>query len=417
VSRAATTDLAAWTVAVLLGVVALPAAAQADSAYDVGEDSPIGLRALIDVRVVRQGPQPSWLENGPGKTRYGGEIDDGEASRITRFALSQLALEPFASLPWGVRFQAQLNWDIDIAVDGDFGAYADAPRLIEGFFRREWGGGDTGWAAQAGVMTPPYSLENNGPAWTPEFTLTPSAMNTWLWEEGRPVGLEGEWWRQGRDQFGIDCFAGMGWGTDSMGVLLSQRGWVLSDYLSGINSDLPIPATGGTTRLFEESDGRPALYAGAKVADPTRTGELRLGYFDNLADLGTPGVWETRYGQAGVALTPLAGLEIAMQGLIGNTVSRSESVESRFNAWYALLTYRYRQSRAAVRYDQFNVVNVDGLPSTQENGYAVTFAYLFEFWLRHRLGFEYIYVDSQRPSGLPSHLSEGGWQLSYRYRY
>ena len=32
-------------------------------------------------------------------------------------------------------------------------------------------------------MNVPFSLENSGPAWTPEYTISASALNSWLWED------------------------------------------------------------------------------------------------------------------------------------------------------------------------------------------------------------------------------------------
>ena len=190
-SNALARQRATWIVVAILALIRLGAAAD-DSVYDVDQDHALSLRALLDVRVVGQGPRPSVLEGGPGKTRYGGIIENGqETETITRFAVSQFALQPAASLPWGIRAEAQLNWDIDIDTNGDWGAYTNAPRLVEGWLRKEWGGSDEGWALQGGVMTPRFSLENTGPAWTPQLTLTPSAANTWLWEDVKPVGLAG----------------------------------------------------------------------------------------------------------------------------------------------------------------------------------------------------------------------------------
>ena len=187
--------------------------------------------------------------------------------------------------------------------------------------------------------------------------------------------------------------------------------------MTGINSAQLMPATGQEAQVFFERDCRPALWAGVSASDPSQIAELRLGYFDNLGDLAVDGVWQTRFGEAGVAVKPLAGLEIIMQGMVGNAATRAKNLESRFSTWYPLVSYRYRGHRLSVRYDNFQVTDVDGPPSTSESGYAVTFAYLFEFWLRHRVGFEYIYVDSERPGADPSHMSQRGWQLSYRFRY
>ena len=404
-------------VVALLALIRVAAAAE-DSAYDIDQDHALSLRALLDIRVVGQGPQPSVLEGGPGKTRYGGIIENGrEAETITRFAVSQFALQPIASLPWGIRAEAQLNWDIDIDTNGDWGAYTNAPRLVEGWLRREWGGSDEGWALQGGVMTPRFSLENTGPAWTPQMTLTPSAANTWLWQDVKPVGLQGEWWGLLPGDLQINTGAGLGWGPDQLGTPLARRGWVMSDYLTGINSSETIKASGKEYYVFNELDGYPAIWGGLSASDPSQIAELRVGYFDNLGNLGVDGVWETRFGEMGLALHPVTGLEVVMQGMVGNATTRGKALESRFSTWYPLVSYRYGGHRLSARYDNFRVTDVDGPPSTSESGYAVTVAYLFEFWLRHRIGFEYIYIDSERPGGDPSHMSQRGWQVSYRFRY
>src|SRR5262249_7192710 len=145
-----------------------------------------------------------------------------------------------------------------------------------------------------------------------------------------------------------------------------------------------IATTGKEVHVFDELDGRPALWAGLTASDPSHIAELRLGYFDNLGNLDVAGVWQTRFGEAGVDVEPLAGLHVLMQGMVGSTKTQAKQLESRFSSWYPMVSYRYGGSQVAVRYDNFVVTDVDGRPSTNESGYAITFAYLFEFWLRHR---------------------------------
>lgn len=397
-------------------VLGLAPAARGQDAYAVAEEPGVALRALLDVRIVRGSEAPSWQEGGPGKLRYGGvQTSDGSFARVTRLAISQLALEPSAELPWDLRFHAQVNWDGDIDDRGDTSPDHDVVRLVEGYVRKEWGAAPGGWGVLAGVTNPQFSLENGGPAWTPKLTLTPSALNSWLWEEGRVVGLEGEWWRTTAADFELDAFAGMGWGPDQQGILLAKRGWILSDFLSGINSRLPLPAPGAHTLVFDELDGRPALYVGGSVRDPWKIGKLQAGYFDNLGNLAVQGVWETRYGVAGVALQPLPGLDILFQYLLGQTASRTAGVSSTFQALYPLVSYRWCNHRVSFRYDDFKVQNVQGSPSTRERGHAFTVSYLFEFWLRHRIGFEYSTVISDRVG--VSAPGDDGWQASYRFRY
>ena len=119
--------------------------------------------------------------------------------------------------------------------------------------------------------------------------LTPSALNTWLWEEVHLVGLEGEWWQTTSAGLRFGVLAGAGFGPDQMARLLSPRGWVLSDYQSGINSDLPHAHRGNAdpVSVFDERDYRPAIYTRLSISDTHNRGELSLGYFDNLGDQET----------------------------------------------------------------------------------------------------------------------------------
>jgi hypothetical protein len=84
-----------------------------------------------------------------------------------------------------------------------------------------------------------------------------------------------------------------------MGALLAQRGWVLSDYLSGVNVELPLPARGRATSVFSERDGRPAVYLRTVLAAASDLAKLELGYFDNLTEEKGGGGWSTRFGTAG----------------------------------------------------------------------------------------------------------------------
>ena len=240
-------------------------------------------------------------------------------------------------------------------------------------------------------------MEHTGPAWTPRYTLTPSALDTWFWEEGRVLGVQGDWWTTTANETELKAFGGFGWGPDQQGILLARRGWVMSDWLAGMNSTMPLPP-GGTTNEFEERDGRPAVYVGGNVRDPWKIGELHAGYFDNLGDLSVKGVWETRYATVGVSAAPLPGLDLMFQYLIGKTNNRSGPFDNTIQAFYPLASYRWRGHRISVRYDNFRVQDDrHAAPFNRERGWAVTVAYLFEFWLRHRIGFEYIIPDSHRP--------------------
>jgi hypothetical protein len=397
------------------GVGPSPYALDAGSPFAVEQPSRFSLRALLDLRVVRGSEAPSWQEGGPGKLRYGGVVGDGEFRRTARFAISQLALQPAVDLPLTVRAQAQLNWDGDLDQDGETSPDHDPVRITEAFLRRDWADSSGGTGLVVGLVNPPFSLEHVGPARTPLLTLTPSALSSWLWEEGRVLGVEGHWWHATRQDAEVAAFAGAGWGPDQQGILLARRGWVLSDFLTGANSSLPIPGATQRTRVFDERDGRPAIYFGASLSDPWKIVAAHAGYMDNLGDLAVDGVWETRFGVAGVVLQPAAGLDLTVQWLYGTTTTRGVDLASTVSAVYPIVSYRWRGMRLSFRFDDFRVRDDDGGPSTAESGQAYTVAWMLELGLRHRIAVEYVAVDADRVG--VADPGDDGWQVSYRLRY
>jgi hypothetical protein len=389
----------------ICGVVASPARAQ----YDVDADERVWLRAMLDVRIARGGSAPSWTDHGPGKTRYGGRSTAQGYEAVTRLALAQLAIQAGASLPWDLRAQAQANIQPDIADDY-------TPWLIEAFLRKEWTEEATGWGLQTGLMSAPFSLEHVGPAWSPGYSLSASALNSWLWEEISLAGIEGEWWREKQSGLRLGIVAGLGYGPDRLGRLLALRGWTMGDGLSGLNSDLPLP-NGTRTNIFDEMDHRPAAYTWITLGDASERATLKLGYFDNLGDQGTTDVWHTRLATVGAIFRPLPRVEFIVQYLRGKALVRDTTNDSSLRAFYALLSHQRGRHRIGARYDEFRVHDLDGGNSTGERGDAVTAAYAYDWGLRQRIGLEYTWLSSNRSARAAPTSSQDGWQLSYRFRY
>jgi hypothetical protein len=378
--------------------------------YEVDTDKPVWLRALVDVRLAQAGPAPSWTDRGPGKTRYGGSAAAG-FQRSTHLALSQLALQAGATLPWDIRAQAQLNVQPDIADNY-------RPWLVEALLRKEWGDAAQGWGLQAGIMSTPFSLENVGPAWSPAYTISASALNSWLWEDINLAGLEGEWWRTLRSGLKLGALFGAGYGADQMGRLLALRGWVLGDTLGGLNGDLALPARTDRTDIFNERDRRPALYTWLTVGDEGDTASLKFGFIDNAGDESQTGVWHTHFSTVGLVLHPHPQVDLIAQYLDGVARVRSPPNSSSMSAYYVLLSPHFKRQRVSVRYDVFRVHDLDGGPvSTSEHGHAVTAAYLLQIGLRHRVALEYVWMSSRRLANATLNPTPDGWQLSYRFRY
>lgn len=378
--------------------------------YEVEPQSPVWIRGILDLRVAQGRSAPAWTDRGWGKSRYGGRVTSLGWESATRLAVSHFAVEIGATLPWEIEARAQLNWETDI----DSG---DRPLLIEALLRREWGTWEHGWGVQTGVLNAPLSLEHTGPAVTPLYTLTPSALSTWIWEEGRVVGGAVDWWRVLPNRMRLSLLLGSGFGADQKGHVLAVRGWVMSDALVGINSDLPLPMRRGSVAAFDERDNRPSLYSLATLTNERETFSFHLGYFDTLGDQRVQGVWETRFGTAGMIWRPIGRLEVLAQYLEGVTMVRGSACDVGFSGWYALASWGYRRHRVSVRYDAFRTKDSDGAPSYRERGDGGTFAYLFELGLHHRLGVEYLFLQSHHHGAFIGDPSDGGWQLSYRFRY
>lgn len=376
--------------------------------YQVEPDRRIWLRGLLDLRVVRGGAAPSWTDAGPGRTRYGGEFTDEGFERETKFVLSQFALELGVALPGGIRGQAQIN------IQPDYDDYR--PWLIEAFLRREWGSVDNGFGLQAGLMGQPFSLEHVGPAWSPQYSISPSALDAWLWGEISLAGAEAEWWHDTDGGVRLGVLFGAGFGPDQLGRLVALAGWTISDGLSGWNTEPTLPS-GVRTQLFDELDDRPAGYTWLSIGDTRERATLRVGHFDNFGDQDVTGVWHTRFSVAGLSLRPHPRFELIGQYLHGEARVRDTTNDSTLRAWYALLTHQQGRHRVSVRYDSFSLEDDDGGSATAENGEGVTFAWLLQFGLRHQVGFEHIWLDVERQNIPPSAQAQDGWQLSYRFRY
>lgn len=396
----------AWCAVLLLSIQALPAGAQ----YAVEQQSSHWLRALLDIRLVGGGPAPSWTDRGLGKMRYGGSSTSDGFERSTRLVLAQGALQVGTSLPWGIRGQAQVNIEPNIADGYD-------PWLVEAILRKEWGGGEHGWGIQGGIMNIPFSMENVGPAWSPEYSISASALDSWLWEDINFAGVDGEWWHTTRSGVRLGALVGTGYGGDQIGRLLALRGWVLGDTIAGVNGDLALPGRTQRTNIFNERDHRPAVYGWLTAGDDGEIAAAKVGVIDNRGDESSPGVWHTRFTVVGLELHPYSRLDLLAQYLDGVARIATPANDSSISALYVLGSYHYRRQRVSVRYDSFRVHDLDGGPSTSEHGHAITVSYLVQIGLRNRLALERIWMNSHRNSASSLDPVSDGWQISYRFRY
>ncbi|MEO8161173.1 MAG: hypothetical protein ABI588_07120, partial [Arenimonas sp.] len=192
----------------------------------------------------------SWVDGGLGKTRFGEDnrqfLPAGALSLSWQLSESWLAVADL---------QAQPQTSPGIGV---LSAYLRWRPVSTSPWR---------WSVRAGAFFPPISLENDGIGWTSRWTLTPSAINSWVGEELRTIGVEARLERRtahGNFEGGIALFK---W-NDPAGELIASRGWSLGDMTSALGARVRQPdAYNGGLRIgykpFVENDSRLGWHADA----------------------------------------------------------------------------------------------------------------------------------------------------------
>jgi hypothetical protein len=402
----------------------------------LADEPTVKLGALLDVRYARTDSRRSWLDGGFGKLRYGGNVEGRRASLLR---LSQLSLLVDAELSPVLDAHLQVNAD----AEPDEAGLRSRASLIEASvtYRPELSQ-RLRLRIRGGAFFPPVSLEHDGPAWTSPYTITGSALNSWIGEEVRTIGVETslvlKW---DRDELRL---TGAGYGSnDPAGTLLAWRGWAIHDRQTGFGDALayaPVPGMGPgqpferNARWVEptvEVDGRIGWYAGARFS---RQGvfEARALHLDNRAVQtvfdGWQYAWLTRFDAFGLRLELPHRIRVLAQHLqgethMGRTPAGDEAVLVPFRASYGLVSVPVRRHRLSLRYERFRTDDEDvflALDPNAERGSAWTACYAFEASQRQRLAFEVIQVDADRvlhrvlrlPRGKET-LLQTSWRISF----
>ena len=176
----------------------------------------LGITGSIDARVVVADGEESWQNDGLGKLRFDGN-DLGRAQARVAIADAHLIAQPnFGDFRFHIDGRFQHSDRVSIGLNQAWIAWKPIPK------------GETKISARAGLFYPPISLEHDGPGWTTTRTLTPSAINSWIGEEVKVVGLEGKVSTPiGAHE--ITVAAGVFAANDTTGILLTFRGWALHD--------------------------------------------------------------------------------------------------------------------------------------------------------------------------------------------
>lgn len=374
----------------------------------------LDLTAEADVRWVAASGAPSYLNGGEGLLRFDPEHEDlrlGYALLAARLRISDTLTAHVVADAYG---DHDRNF-IDLSE-----AYLEARPFPSNAIR---------WSAKAGAFFMPVSLENRGPGWTDVYTITPSALNTWIGEEFRTIGtqVEARWLGASQGYLGDVALVGAiyGW-NDPAGELLADRGFGLTDRPSTLFGGIGQPPE----EAYHEVDRRPGYYGGLMWRHHDWL-ELRALRYDNRADpyaeTTTAYAWHTRFSTVGARLEPTEHWTFIAQYLDGTTATAADIVtESLFvmnyRTAFTLVSLKQHRERFTVRFDDFQthqVAGYYGLPPN-ELGHAWTLGWMHDFGQGWTTALEWIRATSEFPPREEYEetdgLIESQLQLAVRYR-
>jgi hypothetical protein len=384
----------------------------------------------LDLGIVGIEGYPSWTEGSVGKLRY---ADDGLVlnrafldyeGRITDTLGANLVLEAYNDEPGAA-----------IDVTQAFLEWRPVPHT------------STRYRVRLGAFYPRISLENVAAAWSSPYSISSSAINTWIAEELRTLGAEISVSRRpatlgGLHAFSFDIAAYRG--DDPVGSLLAWKGWSIHDRQTRFGDELPLPPLPQIQpgMMFEKQDPYVDPFreidgsTGFSTTGEWRYGDmwlLRLGAYDNCAD---PTViengqyaWHTTFAHVGLQTELPGDIGFIAQWMAGSTTmgpilypNGAHAVDAEYASYFTLLTREFGRHRLSLRYDNFEITQRDQTfeDNNAENGHALTFAYLVG--LSKHVGFaaEWLSIKTHRGSwayyDLRPRETETQLQLSLRLR-
>ena len=370
---------------------------------------------LIDLRVAGVDGQPSFLQGGFGKLRFGGKSDGGIDGHAT---LAD------AALVW----QPQFTWALGATIDAEHQeGQTNAVDLVQAFLSyRPAPVAGIKVSAKAGLYYPAISQEHEGPTWSVADTITPSAINTWVGEEVKVVGGEARATAHLGEQE-LTATGGLFGFNDTSGAELMFRGWGLHDLKSTAFGRFSLPPLNDYfsdkqpefTSNTAEVDGRLGYYGRIDWRPPGRFALNAFYYNNNGNKIGvTPQeewAWATQFWNFGASWdlddhTRLLSQVMTGETLMGYPNARSVWVNLGYTSAYFLATHKVGKSGFTGRVEYFETSDRNFRAATDdpgdnmgEKGWALTGAYRYAIDAHTRLMVEVLHVDSNRPS-----LSEAG---------
>jgi hypothetical protein len=373
--------------------------------------------ASLDLRLVAADAPTSYIDGGLGILRYGDDRDGAQLGRA-RLAVSQdlgdlLTLKIDASA-WGQRDKTPVD-------------------VTEAYLQlHPYPFGDWRPRLKLGAFYAPISLENRAAGWESPYTLSSSALDSWVAQELRTIGAEFklEWLgtHSGHD-FDASAAVGVyGW-NEGAGDSLTDSGFTITDWQGSLFGRVGQPnGVTGANYEYHQFDNRAGTYEGLEVHYLDRITVEGL-HYDNHANPGVGDAvtwsyaWETRFDTAGVRAENDDGWTAIVQWMAGETYVAPEEfglLEWDFVTRYLLISKRLGAHTLSARYDDFKVSPEEAFAGGDQGGHALTLAYRFEPNSHWRFTLEWVRARDFQTNraifaGAAPFATESQVQLAIRY--
>ncbi len=345
--------------------------------------------ASLDMRLVAADSSTSYADGGFAVVRYGDNRDGMQLGRA-RFALAQEIGDLFTfrldASAWGQHDKNPVD-------------------LTEAYLQlHPYPWGDWRTRVKLGAFYAPLSLENRADGWESPYTLSSSAMDSWVAQELRTIGTEFklEWLgtHSGHDFDVGAAFGVYGW-NEGGGTALTRSGFTITDWQGSLFGRVGRPnAVLPPVNEYHQFDNRAGTYLGLDVHYRDRV-TLEGLHYDNHANPAAYSkftddyAWQTRFDSVGLRAETDAGWTAIVQWMDGVTFVDPEEfglLRWDFVTRYALLSKRSGRSTLSARYDDFSVSARQAFPLGDQGGHALTLAYRLEPDAHWRLTLEWVRV-------------------------
>jgi hypothetical protein len=272
---------------------------------------------------------------------------------------------PFYDSPVSSQLQMGLDWEPSLlfgahvhllARSDPRGSERGAVGVVQAYLDANVPHGvDNNLRIRAGAFFLPTSHENTDPLWASPYAISSSALNSWMGEEFRPVGVDLQWSARRVVHLGATVYRG----NETFGAFPIDRGWAIRDHWALLGERLEVDDEHDAS-VSAENDGR--LGWAARAGWNNDLASVTFTRIDNRADGREYGHllnWDTDFN---VAAADLVVGDWTVAGEAGWGITRLDVGGTMFGtgigAAYALVSRKLGPARATLRQEWFYVDDV-----------------------------------------------------------